>query len=345
LNDLPPPGGFFLMDAVKKPLLTGFLISFSGAIIFSTKAILVKLAFRHTHTDGLTLLMLRMLLSLPFYLLAAVWTSRKADNVRMTRRQWMYVALLGLLGYYLSSFFDFIGLQYISAGLERLILFLYPSFSVLINAMVFKQKMSRAQFWALALTYVGIGIAYFGELKVDTGNPNFYWGSFLIFLCAITYACYLSGTGRMVKVVGASKFTTYSMLSATAAVLTHYFVRDIVQVQHLTGAGGSGWSAGLALPVIGTKLWGYGFLLAVVATVIPSFMLSAGMKIIGPNNAAIVTSIGPVSTILQAHFLLGDPIFIEQVAGTVLVIVGVLIIGWKGRTVEAEAEVEAEAKH
>jgi drug/metabolite transporter (DMT)-like permease len=318
---------------VKRGLLKGFLISFSGAIIFSTKAILVKLAFRHEHTDGLTLLMLRMLLSLPFYLLAAYWGSRKPDNVRMNRRQWSYVILLGLLGYYLSSFFDFIGLQYISAGLERLILFLYPSFSVLINSVLFRQKLSRAQFWALALTYLGIGIAYFGELRIDTGNPNFYWGSFLIFLCSITYACYLSGTGRMVPVLGAAKFTTYSMLSATGAILLHYFIRQASRGQEL-------------LPVsAGAGLWTYGILLALVATVIPSYLLSAGMKIIGPNNAAIVTSVGPVSTILQAHFLLGDPIFAEQVVGTVLVIAGVLLIGWKGRTTEAEAEVEAEAVH
>ena len=319
--------------AARKTLLTGFLISFSGAIIFSTKAILVKLAFRNTHTDGLTLLMLRMLLSLPFYLLAAFWGSRKADNVRMNRRQWGWVLMLGLLGYYLSSFFDFIGLQYISAGLERLILFLYPSFSVLINAVAFRQAISRVQYWALALTYTGIGIAYFGELKIDTGNPNFYWGSLLIFLCAITYACYLSGAGRMVPVLGAAKFTTYSMLAATGAVLLHYFVRQLAQ-------------GGALLPVsAGSRgLWSYGVLLALVATVIPSFLLSAGMKRIGANNAAIVTSVGPVSTIVQAHFFLGDPIFSEQVVGTVLVIMGVLIIGWKGRKVEAAMEAE-EAAH
>jgi drug/metabolite transporter (DMT)-like permease len=199
--------------------------------------------------------------------------------------------------------------------------------------MFFREKMSKVQTGALLLTYVGIGIAYFGELKIDAGNPNFYWGSFLIFLCAITYAFYLSGTGRMVGVVGASKFTTYSMLSATAAILLHYFIRQVYQ-------------GGELLPLsAGAGLWTYGLLLALVATVIPSFMLSAGMKIIGPNNAAIVTSVGPVSTILQAHFLLGDPIFPEQVVGTVLVIAGVLWIGWKGRRVEAEAEVEAEARH
>ncbi|HEY4111539.1 DMT family transporter [Puia sp.] len=321
------------MNITNRTLLKGFLISFSGAIIFSTKAIIVKLAFRHTHTDGLTLLMLRMLLSLPFYLLIAVWGSRKEGNVRMSKRQWFYVVLLGLLGYYLSSFFDFIGLQYISAGLERLILFLYPSFSVLINSFLFREKISRIQFWALALTYAGIGIAFCGELRIDTGNPNFYWGSLLIFLCAITYAFYLSGTGRMVGVVGASKFTTYSMLSATAAILTHYFLRQTIRGDELLPYSG------------GSTLWTYGILLALVATVIPSFMLSAGMKIIGPNNAAIVTSVGPVSTILQAHFLLGDPIFAEQVIGTVLVIVGVLLVGWKGRKTEAAAEVEAEAGH
>jgi drug/metabolite transporter (DMT)-like permease len=307
----------------KNALLAGFVISFTGAILFSTKAILVKLAFRSTHTDALTLLALRMLFSLPFYLLAALWGSRKEGNVRMKGRQWVWVIVLGLLGYYLSSFFDFVGLQYISAGLERLILFLYPSFAVLINAVLFHQRISRIQFGSLVLTYTGIGIAYFGELKIDTGNPNFYWGSFLVFLCAITYAFYLAGTGRMVPLLGAAKFTTYSMLTATLAVLLHFFVRQTLSGHPLLPAGeGSG------------RLWGYGVALAVVATVIPSFMLSAGMKRIGANNAAIVTSVGPVSTILQAHFFLGDRIFAEQIIGTVLVIAGVLLIGWKERRVE-----------
>lgn len=308
-----------------------------GAILFSTKAILVKLAFRETHTDALTLLTLRMLLSLPFYIGVAFWGSRRRSNIKMTRRQWSWVIVLGLLGYYLSSFFDFVGLQYISAGLERLILFLYPSFSVLINSVAFKQRISKVQYWSLALTYTGIGIAYFGELKIDAGNPNFYWGSFLVFLCAITYASYLSGTGKMVPLLGAAKFTTYSMLSATTAVLLHFFVREL-SVHTFKGAAGSGWALGFTLPAINGALWAYGLALALIATVIPSFMLSAGMRRIGANNAAIVTSVGPVSTILQAHFFLGDNIFPEQLIGTALVIAGVLLIGWKGRKQEAGAE-------
>ena len=315
----------------KDNLLAGFLISFTGAILFSTKAIIIKKAFQTTSVDALTLLTLRMLFSLPFYLLAAFWGSRRPGAVkelgegpvagmgpRMTGKQWTWVILLGILGYHLSSYFDFVGLQYISAGLERLILFLYPSFAVLINALAFGQRISRAQFWALLLTYTGIGIAYFGELKVDTGNAQFYWGSFLVFLCAITYAFYLAGLGRIVAVVPPAKFTTYSMLAAIGGVFLHFFARGW-------------WTGNFHLPAASASggLWLYGILLALLATVIPSFMLSAGMKRIGANNAAIVTSIGPVSTILQAHFVLGDPIFTEQIVGTVLVIAGVLLTGWK----------------
>ena len=204
----------------KSSLLQGFLLSFLGALFLSTKAILVKLALHNVHTDGVTLLALRMLTSLPFYAATAFWLTRKEGNVRMNARQWTWVIVLGLLGYYLSSLFDFIGLQYISAGLERLILFLYPSFSVLINGLAFRQRITKIQYAALALTYTGIGIAYFGELRIDTGNAYFYWGSFLVFLCAITYAIYLSCMGRVVPSLGASKFTSYSMLAASPASLS-----------------------------------------------------------------------------------------------------------------------------
>jgi len=143
----------------KRPALLGFLIAFIGSILFSTKAIIVKKAFADIDVDALTLLTIRMIFSLPFYLIAAFIVSGQESNVKMSRKQWGIVFFLGLFGYYLSSLFDFIGLQYISAGLERLILFLYPTFAVLINAFVFRQKMQRNQKLALLLTYAGIGIA------------------------------------------------------------------------------------------------------------------------------------------------------------------------------------------
>ena len=140
----------------------GFLITIGGAIFFSTKAIFVKLAFQDTKVDAVTLLCLRMLFSLPFYIGAAWIAHRKEGVVKLTRKQWGWVLTMGIFGYYLSSLFDFIGLQYVSAGLERLILFLYPTFAVLINTFYFKTKLSRIQVLALLLTYIGIGTAYWG---------------------------------------------------------------------------------------------------------------------------------------------------------------------------------------
>jgi drug/metabolite transporter (DMT)-like permease len=293
----------------------GFLICLAGAILFSTKAIIVKKAFHSTSVDALSLLTMRMIFSLPFYLAAALFASTKKENIFMKRSEWTYVILLGVMGYYLSSFLDFYGLQYVSAGLERLILFLYPTFAVLINAVFFKQPISTFQKIALGLTYLGIGIAYFGEWKIDYTNTHLYFGSLLIFLCAITYSFYLVGSGRIIPRIGATKFTAYAMLSATAGVLLHYVV-----------------SGGQFSHLFRRDLVGYSVLLAIIATVIPTFLLSMGIKKVGSNNASIITSIGPVSTIVQAHFFLGDPFFAEQIVGTLLVIGGVLMIGWQSRT-------------
>ena len=299
---------------MKKQQLSfaGFLITFTGAVLFSTKAIIVKKAFADTQIDALTLLTLRMVFSLPFFLGAAYLVSSKTGNVRLTKKQWIQIILLGLFGYYLSSYFDFVGLQYISAGLERLILFLYPTFVILINRIFFKQKIKQTHLIALLLTYSGIGIAYYDEMMIDTTNPYFFWGSALIFLCSLTYALYISGSGKVIPVVGASKFTAYAMLTATMGIFVHYILRG--DYSGFTQASG---------------MWGYGLLLAVIATVIPTFMLAAGLSKIGSNNVAIISGIGPVSTILQAHWILGERIYTGQIIGTMLVVAGVLLTGWK----------------
>ncbi len=296
--------------------VAGFFITLLGAILFSTKAIIVKLAFGSTHTDALTLLTLRMIFSLPFYVGAAFVVSGQKDNKKMNLKEWLLVITLGIFGYYLSSLFDFIGLQYISAGLERLILFLYPTFAVLINAYIFKQKISATQRLALLLTYAGIAIAYFGELTIDTGIPNFYFGSFMIFLCSITYSIYIAGSGKVIPLTGANKFTAYAMLAATAGIFIHFAIKGNIETLET-----------------GSTLWLYGIILAVFATVLPSFMLSQGLKKIGANNVAIISGIGPVSTIVQAHFILREKIFAAQIAGTILVIIGVMLIGWKRKPV------------
>jgi drug/metabolite transporter (DMT)-like permease len=296
----------------KRPTLTlaGFLITFIGAVLFSTKAIFVKKAFADTKADALTLLTIRMVFSLPFYIIVASVASNRTDNRKMDKKQWFLTILTGILGYYLSSLLDFLGLQYISAGLERLILFLYPTFVVFINTIFFKQHLSRNQTIALVLTYVGIAIAYFAELKIDTANPNFLLGSFLVFLCAVTYSLYIAGSGRIIPQIGPTKFTAYAMLAATCGIFIHFIsTKDITLIPS------------------DNTFWMYGILLALVATVIPSFLISNGVKLIGSNNVAIISSIGPVSTIIQAHYFLKEPIFFEQILGTTLVVFGVLLLG------------------
>jgi drug/metabolite transporter (DMT)-like permease len=287
----------------------GFIIAFAGAILFSTKAVIVKKAFYAVHVDALDLLMLRMLFSLPFYIITAIVISGRQANTKMNRKQWLFTITLGLFGYYLSSLFDFLGLQYISAGLERLILFLYPSFAVLINALFFRQPVKGKEWLALSLTYAGIAIAYYGELSIDTSNPHFFLGSLLVFLCSITYAVYIAGSGHMVTKVGANRFTAYALLTSSAGVFIHYILRGNYEALSYN-----------------IDLWKYGILLAVVATVIPTFMLSAALKKNGSTNVAIISSIGPVSTILQAHYFLGEEIFALQILGTLLVLAGVLLL-------------------
>lgn len=289
----------------------GVALTFLGAVLFSTKAVVVKLAFREVHIDAISLLALRMLFALPFYLIAAWWATG-TEKLALSSREWCIVIALGLFGYYLSSLFDFLGLQFISAGLERLILFLYPSFTALINFFYFKQPLEKRQRWALVLTYIGLAIAYYGEVQIDSGNKNFLLGSALIFCCSITYATYMAGAGRMIPKVGVTRFTAFCMLASTLGVFVHYaFVHGASGI-HLTA-----------------QMWKYGLVLGVIATVLPSFLISSGMKRIGSNNAAIVSGIGPVSTIIQANLFLGEQMHAGQFIGTVLVVSGVLLIGWK----------------
>lgn len=292
--------------------LGGVAITLAGAVLFSTKAIFVKQAFRDIEADVLSLLAVRMLFALPFYLATAFYFSRKKENVRFTGRQWVSIVMLGILGYYLSSLFDFIGLQYISAGLERLILFLYPTFTVLINLLLFRQAITWRQGLALAVIYAGAVIAYIGELKITGFGDDVVTGSLWILLCSLTFAIYIIGSGRMIKQVGDKKFTAYAMLAATAGVLLHSLAVN-----------------GEQLIVFKPGLLWYGLLLALVATVLPSFMIANGLKKIGSNNVSIISAVGPVATILQAHWFLGEPIFAGQLIGTALVIGGILLIGWK----------------
>lgn len=291
--------------------VAGVFISLVGAICFSTKAIFVKLAYRDSDVDAITLLALRMLFSLPFFVVSAWFYSRKTDNVRFTSKQWMAVAFVGVLGYYVSSLLDFWGLKYVSAGIERLVLFAYPTFVLLLSALWLRQKVTGIQWLAVAITYFGLVIAFISESQIQISG-DFYFGSLLILACAFTYASYIVGSGKLIPMVGAMKFNSYAMSFAAAAVLVHFFLFG----QHSL----------FNLPMI---VYVYSFLMAIVSTVIPSYLVSASIKRLGANNTAIIASIGPVSTIVQAYYLLGETISLLQALGTILILMGILLITWR----------------
>ncbi|MFM8739839.1 MAG: DMT family transporter [Cytophagales bacterium] len=295
----------------KSHFISGFLTAFFGAILFSTKAILVKLAYRDMGVDPVTLLALRMIFSLPIFLISAWLVSGRVENRKFTNRQWISVAIIGCLGYYVSSFLDFWGLQYITAGIERLILFVYPTFVLIISTVYFKQKIQPTQMLAIGITYIGLVIAFVGEVDSRLVQTNdFYFGSLLVFCCAITYATYIVGSGRLIPVVGPAKFNSYAMVFASIAVLLHFFITSNVSLLNLS-----------------TGTYVYGFLMAIFATVLPSYLVAEGIKRIGSGNTAIVGSVGPVSTLALAYFLLGESFSIEQIIGTIMILLGVYIIG------------------
>ncbi|MBS1977373.1 MAG: DMT family transporter [Bacteroidetes bacterium] len=300
------------MTVNRSDFLTGVMLALLGAVCFSTKAIFVKLAYRDTGIDSVTLLALRMIFSLPFFAGSAFVSSAKSSNVPFTRSQWLWIAFVGCLGYYISSLLDFIGLQFVTAGLERLILFVYPTLVCIMSAVWFKAKINTIQWIALVITYAGLTTAFLSEADLwSDQNENLVYGAVCVFICAITYASYIVGSGKLIPIVGASKFNSYAMSFACIAVLAHYFVSGSVQ----------------QLMNLSPMAYTYSILMAILGTVIPSYLVTGGMKRIGADNTAIIGSIGPVSTLLMAYWFLGESFSTGQLFGTALILVGVTLIG------------------
>lgn len=299
----------------------GFLWAVLGTILFSTKAILIKLCFKTSNIDASSLLMLRMLFSLPFYA-AAMWYFFANQQLKKVKASTYFAAcLIGLLGYYMSSLFDFIGLQYVSASIERIILFIYPTLAVLLNLLIFKVAITKRQWMAILITYLGIGLAYWGELNQIPDTKMFFFGTWMILLCAVTFAFYLVGAGKIIPKIGAPQFTSLSMLAASMGIFIHYFVT------HQQGI-----ASVVDMPILYSSSIFYVIALAMIGTVIPSFLMSGGMKRIGSNDLAIITSIGPVSTLFQARWVLNEAFSWEQILGTIFVVLGVILVKKVGAT-------------
>ncbi|GLS05543.1 transporter [Chitiniphilus shinanonensis] len=282
----------------------GVALAVFAAVGFASKAIFVKLAYRF-HVDAITLLTLRLLLALPFLLLVRLWRRSPASPLAWRDRWWLL--LLGLLGYYLSSLLDFLGLVTVSASLERLILMLYPTFTVLLSAWLLKQRLTARVVGALALTYAGMILV----LVPDLANARAQWsGVVLVFLSTLSYALYLTWSPAVIARVGAMRFTELALTVSALAMGTHFAatrpLADLLQP----------W------PVLA-----YALAIAIVATVLPIYALAGAIGRIGSSRAAIIGSLGPVLTIVLSLGVLDEHLGPIQWLGAAVVIGGVWIVG------------------
>ncbi|WP_045474417.1 DMT family transporter [Winogradskyella sp. PG-2] len=295
----------------KHTFIYGVLIGILGIVLFSSKAVMVKLAYCY-NIDALSMLLLRMLFAFPFYIVIAYFYRNEKKEV--TKQQdYLWLFFFGFVGYYLASYFDFVGLTYIKASLERIILFIYPTIVLLFNKLFLKKAITNMQKLAIFITYIGTVITFGSEVSVSGSNA--YLGGFFVLLSAITYASYLVGSGWLIPKFGVMRFTAYAMLVSCICVFIHYGIFSRVDIFNFP------W-----------QVYALGLGIAVFATVIPSFLVSISIKIISSSNFAVVAGIGPISTIILAVVFLNESLTLLQMIGTIVVILGILLVSKSKKT-------------
>lgn len=297
---------------IKSDAILGVVFALLAAIGFSAKAILIKLAYID-QVDAITLLALRMVFSVPFFIVAAIWVNGR-DAVSLTKHDWIVVLVLGLLGYYLSSLLDFLGLLYISAGLERLILFLYPTLTVILSTFIYKKPIGRKVMAAMALSYAGIVLVFMHDIGANQSEGNLSHGDILlgaglVFASAFTYSGYLVGAGHSIRRIGATRFTAYASIVASIAVILQFVVTHPLSALNLS-----------------VHIYELSIAMAIFSTVLPVFLLSYAIHHIGSARSSLIGSFGPVMTIALAYFFLGEAVSLLQITGTLLVLAGVVMI-------------------
>jgi drug/metabolite transporter (DMT)-like permease len=302
---------FFMLHS-QRPALTGLLLATAGAIAFSGKAIIVKLSYLYG-VDAVTVIMYRMLFALPFFIAIGLWAERQAiarENP-LTRRDVIDIVGLGFVGYYLSSYLDFLGLQYITASLERLILYLNPTLVVLLGWAVYKKPIHPIRMLAMAISYSGVLLVFSHELFL--AGPNVALGSTLVFGSAVSYAVYLLYSGQLVQRIGSLRLVGWATSVACVCCIAQFVV-----LRPLSAAD---------VPV--EVLW-LGVLNALACTVAPVLMVMMAIERIGAALTAQTGMIGPMSTIALGVLLLDEPLNIWIGAGTLLVVSGVFIVSKYG---------------
>ncbi len=276
-----------------------------GILLFSTKAVFVKLAYQYS-VDPTTLLVLRMSFALPFYLGAIVL--QKDSTKGISRAQATYIFLFGFVGYYLASYLDFQGLKYIKASIERLVLFIYPSLVLFISFLFLKKKIEVVQVIAIAISYLGIVLVFLPEIEGSAGE-NAALGGFLVFLSGLAYAIYIAGSGWIIPKIGASRFTSLCMTVSCGLIFLHFAIEN------------GDFTILVNLP---TQVYLYGFLMGTISTVIPSYLISYSIKGIGSNQFAVFAGLGPLSTLTLAYIFLEERLAMLQIFGGIIIVSGIL---------------------
>lgn len=295
------------LTSAEKNLRVGLTLAFTAAFLFSTKPIIIKWLYS-LGMSALPLMGLRMLIAFPVYLIIGFYLWNRMES-KPSGTNLLRASAVGLLGYYLASLLDLSGLEYVSAQLERLMLYAYPSMVIIIGALFFGAKVSRSVIPALLLTYAGLGVMYGHDLQIappGTSNADITKGTLLIIGSALSFSLFILFSKRGIAELGSLFFTCVSMASATLATLVHYVFTE-----------------GVSLPDMDATRWSGTLLLALLATVVPSFMVSEAIKRIGPAKASVSGTIGPVMTTIMAILFLGEPFGWTAVLGMALVMIGV----------------------
>jgi len=294
---------------VNKPSTPESLLTFAivaaCAILFSSKGVFIKCAFAHG-ADPVTVLGLRMAYALPAFLVAGWLSGRKAPA--LTRLQWGRLALLGFVGYYLSAMMNFAGLRHISVGMERMVLYTYPTLVLIGSAVFLKAKVTPRVVAAIAVSYAGIAVGYAGETRAADGHTLA--GVALVFGSAVTYAYFVVLSGAMIREIGAARFTAHAVGMSCVFVIAHFLCTHPPAML-----------AALPAPV-----HGYALILAVFGTIIPSFLLGVGLRRAGPTRFSIISAVGPMATVVLAWAILGEGMNGAQVAGLALSLGGGLLV-------------------
>ncbi|TGK83210.1 DMT family transporter [Leptospira noumeaensis] len=285
----------------------GVVLVLIGALLFSAKAVIVKLTYRY-EISAIGSLFFRMVFAFPFLVWMAWKAEKEEGKTSLTKKDIFNVIFMGVVGYYLASLFDFLGLKYISAGLERIILFIYPTIVVLLSFLFLKKKIHTREVFSLILTYTGVFLAYGQDVQLGSAK-DVSLGAFFILLSALTYAIYLMGSGSIIPKLGARKFTAWALIISSFAVFIHFAI--------------FGTSKELIQPL---SFYVLAFVMGTVNTVVPAVFVSEGIKRVGSKTAAIVGSVGPMSTLFLAYLLLDEPITLLHSIGTLFVLTGVFWI-------------------